>query len=185
MSQAGQYIPGGISPIGIVQTLTGDQGGAVGPTANNINVVTDILLEPVTGTATTSIASGYIVTGNPALSIIFLKQYNFEATSINTSVPIWSYTLPTGSSIKVTAELLGTRSDYSGMVSGSLDVGAFNQSGTASLCGNPQFFSEVSDNSIPQPNFGAIVSGNQLVILVSGETGITYNWVANIRYITG
>lgn len=39
MSQSGIYAAGGTPPVGSILTLTGDTGGAVGPTTGNINIV--------------------------------------------------------------------------------------------------------------------------------------------------
>ena len=59
MSQAGSFGIGGITPSMVVETLTGNSGGAVGPTANNINVV----------------GSGVItVTGNPGTSTLTITS---------------------------------------------------------------------------------------------------------------
>lgn len=58
MSQVTQFIPGG-GPGAIVETLTGNSGGAVGPTGNNINVV----------------GSGAItVVGNPGTSTLTISD---------------------------------------------------------------------------------------------------------------
>lgn len=59
MSQMGTYLPGGGGGSGVVNTLTGNTGGAVGPTANNINVVGD-------GTTIT-------VAGNPGTSTLTIS----------------------------------------------------------------------------------------------------------------
>jgi len=57
MSQAGQFIKGGSSNV--VETLTGNSGGAVGPTANNINVLG---------------AGSITVTGNPGTSTLTITD---------------------------------------------------------------------------------------------------------------
>lgn len=53
MSQSGVY-SSGVKPSVIVETLTGNTGGAVGPTGNNINVVGDGTTVNVTGNPGTS-----------------------------------------------------------------------------------------------------------------------------------
>jgi len=59
MSQAGAANDGGVSPGLIVETLTGNSGGAVGPTANNINDVgtgsITVVGTPGTSTLTTQL----------------------------------------------------------------------------------------------------------------------------------
>jgi hypothetical protein len=65
MSQAGQFMKGG-SPA-VVETLTGNTGGPVGPTGNNINVVGD-------GTTVT-------VAGNPGTSTLTISALGSVATT--------------------------------------------------------------------------------------------------------
>ena len=55
MSQMGFFLPGGSGPGGIVETLTGNSGGAVGPTGNNINILG---------------AGAVAVAGNPGISTL-------------------------------------------------------------------------------------------------------------------
>lgn len=62
MSQSGTYGTGGVIPVTVVETLTGNSGGAVGPNgANNINVVGD------TGV-------GITVTGNPGTNTLTITS---------------------------------------------------------------------------------------------------------------
>lgn len=67
MSQSGTFGGGGNSPLN-VQTLTGNTGGAISPTANNINIVGD-------GTV--------VVDGDPALSELTIKVGNAVTTRYN------------------------------------------------------------------------------------------------------
>jgi hypothetical protein len=95
MSQAGQFIPGG-GPIAVVETLTGNTGGAVGPTANNINVVG---------------SGGVLVTGNPGTSTLTITApiSTLAFTSVTTSPYVVAATDDflgvTTSSIAITVEL--------------------------------------------------------------------------------
>ena len=61
MSQSGTYSAGSTPPVGGVNTLTGNTGGAVGPTAHNINIVgtgvVDVVGTPGTSTLTISLTS--------------------------------------------------------------------------------------------------------------------------------
>lgn len=73
MSQAG-FLDSSGGGGGNIQTLTGNTGGAVPPSANNINVIGD-------GTTIT-------VTGNPGTSTLTISQtsgQNFPVTPVNTS----------------------------------------------------------------------------------------------------
>src|SRR5580698_3075585 len=69
MSQAGRL--NGITPVPVtvVETLTGNTGGAVGPTGNNINVVGD-------GTTVE-------VTGNPGTSTLTISALGGVATTFD------------------------------------------------------------------------------------------------------
>lgn len=65
MSQAGYYLQSGVTPSGFVETLTGDTGGAVGPTSGNINVIA--------GLSTRNSGSTVSIIGNPATSTLTLN----------------------------------------------------------------------------------------------------------------
>lgn len=96
MSQAGAYFDNN-SPGGFVQTLTGNTGGAVGPSAGNINVI----------------GSGSItVTGNPGSHTLTISNTGYtvlEYTNVNTTpyvvVATDEYLSVDSSSLAITVEL--------------------------------------------------------------------------------
>lgn len=112
MSQITSYSIGGIVPGQIVETLTGNSGGAVGPTANNINVVgnnannINIVGNPGTSTLTASVVgttNHSLLLGNASGSI------NSLGAATNGQLPIGSVgadpvlaTLTPGTGISIT-----------------------------------------------------------------------------------
>ncbi len=61
MSSSAQFTVGGGGGMANIQTLTGNTGGAVGPTANNVNIL----------------GAGFItVTGNPGTSTLTISLDN-------------------------------------------------------------------------------------------------------------
>lgn len=95
MSQILFSIPGG-SPGTIVQTLTGNSGGAVGPTGNNINVVGSgnmtVTGNPGTSTLTVTISN------SPSFSGTVTAGTGFTATTGDVTVTSGNLLLPTTSS---------------------------------------------------------------------------------------
>jgi len=69
MSQSGQYLL--TSGASMIQSLTGDTGGAVGPTAGNINIVG---------------ADGLVVSGNPGTSTLTIEGVSY-VTDAGTATP--------------------------------------------------------------------------------------------------
>lgn len=99
MSQAGSAGNGGISPSVIVETLTGNSGGAVGPTANNINVVggtnINIVGNPGTSTLTASVSgttNHAVQIGNAGgtLTSVSVGATGTVLTGVTGADPVWS-----------------------------------------------------------------------------------------------
>jgi len=72
MSQAGIFVPSALPPGGVVETLTGNTGGAVGPNgADNINVIGD--------------GATITVVGNPGSNTLTISAIATDATSFPTN----------------------------------------------------------------------------------------------------
>lgn len=94
MSQAGAVSPGGTIGPTVVETLTGNTGGAVGPTGNNINVVGDgttIAVAGDPGTSTLTISA--IGEANPNALFMTTLTSNIDFTATGTTLV---YTTNTG-----------------------------------------------------------------------------------------
>ncbi len=100
MSQILQRSGGGPVPPTVVETLTGNTGGPVGPTGNNINVVG-------TGLIT--------VTGNPGTSTLTISQTNADEATAETvglvTVNIISLPVGDGEMVTIKAVINGLRDD--------------------------------------------------------------------------
>ena len=91
MSQSGRYISGGPSPGSAIETITGNIGGAVSPTAGNVNIV---------GSGTV------VVVGNPGTSTLTISLsgttvYNY--TNVTTTPYV---VVPTDDFLGVTTSVL-------------------------------------------------------------------------------
>lgn len=161
------------NPASVINTLTGNTGGAVSPTAGNINVVGD--------TTTTT------VTGNPGTHTLTISLVNSSVVTVQTlnAVPTVLFTLAlnAGQAIDVDAFVIAAKADYSAAIGGHVNGAARRAGGGAILVGAPVLdYSEDSATGVPVIDF--VVSGNNVEILVTGEAGTTYNWKAEVHYQT-
>lgn len=126
MSQISVYAFGGPTPPGTVETLTGNSGGPVGPTGNNIDVLggnnitvtgnpgTSTLTVDVTGTTNHSLLAGNASGSITSLGVATNGQLPIGSTGAN---PVLS-TLTAGSNVTITNG------------AGSITINSFGEAGT-------------------------------------------------------
>lgn len=158
-----------------IETITGDVGGPVGPDgAGNINLVGD---------------TNILVDGNPAtntLTISLVDTYNVTVTTNDvTPTILFTHTVDEGEAVIVTADIIAAKADYSAAIGGTIFVVGRRPVGdpNVTLVPVPQVNS-VEDSATGDPEFDGSVAGDQILILVAGEAGITYNWKGVVRVTT-
>lgn len=181
MSQAGIInVAGGGGGGSPVQTLTGNSGGAVPPTANNINVVGDAnaSVSNVTGTSTS--------VGNPGASTITWSSYGYiGAGSTVGAVTADLITLGLGAAAgayHIVAQVVGFESTGpSGTAYWTL--GAVKTTGVAATEIGTQQETYVEDAALAATDLDIVASGNNVIVRVTGVVGLTIDWRATLNYI--
>lgn len=175
MSQITSYIVNGTSGSGPVMTLTGNSGGAVAPNgAANINVVADTQ-------ASTIPPTGFTFIGNQVANTLTFEQFNYSAVTVGaTSSVIFTLPMATNSSVQIRAEVVALRDDKSSGGCGFVVGGATRAAGAPTVL-------EIGFNMLDNEALGSLetrleVSGNDLIVFVSGIAGTTFDWSAYVRY---
>lgn len=160
---------GGIGPT-VVETLTGNTGGPVGPTGNNINVVG-------TGLIT--------VTGNPGTSTLTISQTNADEATAQTvglvTVNIISLPVGDGEMVTIKAVINGLRDDTTDAWGGEVIFTVLRPTGgNVTVVGAPI----ISANTTSTADIsGSVDIGTQdAEINVIGVAGQTWNWAANYEF---
>lgn len=186
MSQSGVYLAGIIPPGGPVETLTGNTGGAVPPTAGNIFVVGE---NKSTLTATGTFSSSVTSDGDPGTSTLIFSDLNtFIATTTTMGASptgIFTVTLVPDSAVTIEALIVGAKSalSFAAGISAKIVVGGRKAgAGTASLFGAP-LVEYITDSGTGTPSVSAAASGSDISVSVIGESGIQYSWTAYVRYV--
>jgi hypothetical protein len=172
MSQIYRVIETG-GAAGPILTLTGNSGGAIAPTAGNINVIFDPT-QP--GAGATSKTAGSTLTINS-----WIKT---SATTNDDSTPVNLYALTLANNTAVTINLLinALSSDFTRSGAGAGRVGAVNNGGAVTIIGTPAL-SLVVDPNGNTAQLGVSISGTTVQIFAIGEAGVTYNWESLVYYV--
>lgn len=175
MSQISVYLNNS-GPGGFVQTLTGNTGGPVSPTAGNINVLSD-----GTTFTTENEPTGYYFIGNVEANTLTFKAVPYTAQTVGaTSASPFNLTLPASSSVFVSAEVIAAKDDFTLSIGGFVSFVAQNDGGGAAFVGSPEV--NTLDNAGGTVEFIPAVAGNDVSINVSGTLGETWNWTLFVRY---
>lgn len=181
MSQAGILnIAGGGGGGTPIQTLTGDSGGAVPPTANNIFVVG--------GTSTSNNINGITVVGNPGTStetFTLTNRYTQTATTVGATtatVTILSALVAGTYTLDMNIAAYATAGGPAG--NGYTIVGAVKSDGvTSSLCGGVGAQQKDSFEDVVGANAVMNVSGNTITVVFTGAAGVTFDWIVTGTYV--
>lgn len=163
MSQAGVFDKTTVAPD--VETLTGNTGGPVPPTAFNINIV---------GSST----SGLTFDGNPATSTITVNSLSpfFEATvttTDDTPTPILS--VPIGESTATVVECRVVGYTAGNALGGLFSFLARRNGGNSVVVGLPDFMKDVP-SALSGAGYSAAGVANDAVISVTGVAATTIYW---------
>ncbi len=171
MSSSAQFTVGGSVVAGIL-TITGNSGGAVGPTGGgNINIVGDgfinIVGSPGTNTLTVSLANG----GNATVT-----------TTDDTPTPLISIAVPEGESVIISVTIVATESTGADSFGGTIVLTVLHYTGgDVSVVGVPTINSNTTSTASIQ---GTVDTGTQeAVITVTGVIAQTWNWSSTYQYI--
>lgn len=179
MSQAGIInVAGGGGGGAPIQTLTGNTGGAVPPTANNIFIVG--------GTSTANNANGITFAGNPGTSTLtgtLTNRISGQVTTAN-ATPTTIITFPLGATPGVytfngdiTAfDITDSAGASYGVISGVRTDGA-----TATEIGT-QFNTNFEEFAMITADIDVTVSANNVIFQVTGVAGKTIDWDAFFNY---
>jgi hypothetical protein len=175
MSQAGIInVAGGGGGGAPVETLTGNSGGAVPPTLNNINIVG---------------SGGVTVTGNPGTSTLTISFSESGLTGTGTTIDNATADLititPTDlKSFSIQGLVTGYDSANNVMIGGEI-IANGRRNGTVTIVGTPDT-SRDADAVLIAPNqglFNIVSSGATFILRVTGVTGHTISWRGAINYI--
>lgn len=165
---------GGGSPV---QTLTGNTGGAVPPTANNINVIG---------------ANGILVTGSPGTSTLTITTVDVLLTGTATTtdgVTFVAFTASANIPLPTSSTCVNIRANLAGMdVASNLAIGgeliglAKNIGGVLTVVGIPDI---TKNNDIALSTWTASlgISGTNVQVTVRGVAGETINWRVIVDYV--
>jgi len=168
------WAPCGVSPLGDVRRLTGDTGGIVPPTSNNINIVG-------------AVGSGITVAGDPATSTLSLVHASTfvegTATTVDgvTFVDLLSIPVPVNKTLVFDGRLVGWTADGGGGGATSLiKMGAFRLAGpNAVQVGNEDVTLDKQGSLGPANSTTSTqvaASAGNIVLAVRGVVGVTVQW---------
>lgn len=155
---------------GDLETLTGDLGGPVGPTASNINIQ---------GAANSEI----VVVGDPFTSTLTIDgpTSSFSVTTTDaTPTTLFTIALLDNTFASFSGSVRVARSDYSSGGFGEY-IGAARKQGAAAavLVGTP-IVSFTEDSTTGDPVIDIVINANTLELVVTGEVATTYNWETTV-----
>jgi hypothetical protein len=171
MSQITSFGNGGGGGGGDLNTLTGNTGGAVSPTGGNINIVG---MSPLTVTGTPGISTLQVIDSSRNNAMVI--------TNDATPTTLFSLTLGTDSVVAMQAMVSAGIDDFSAGAACVISFGARNDGSGAVLIGVP----DVSlAEDFPSPiSIDGIVSGNNMIIEVTGIAAREITWNAIITQVT-
>lgn len=167
-----------------VETLTPDVGGAISPTGGTINVLG------------TGVATGQVVAdnnfetfniGSSTLLISHRYQGSIDTSDgLGQTRTVFSFPMTAGSTISIIAQVCGFQATIPAGVGGSITGSAFRGGGGATLIAAGNKLSGTSSATISAADFDLSVSGNNLIVTVTGQPTYTISWycIATITQIT-
>jgi hypothetical protein len=182
MSQIYKNVTG--SGTAVVQTLTPDVGGAISPTGGNINVLG-------TGTATgQTVPDNNFETFNIGSSTMLIC-HRYQG-SVDTSdgagqtQTVFSFPMTAGSTISIEAQVSGFEATIPGGTGGSITGAGFRGGAGATLIASGNKLLGRSTATLAATDFDLSVSGNNLIVTVTGQPTYTMSWycIATITQIT-
>lgn len=180
MSQAGIInIAGGGGGGAPIQTITGDTGGPVPPTANNINLVG--------GTSNANNSNGVLIAGNAGTSTETVTLTNRQNGSVTTTdaTPTTLISFPASGAAAVynlQYKLAAFNATDVAGASYHVDAGARTDGATVTIFPDSDFVDN-EEASMVATDLNVINSGNNIILQVTGIAGKTIRWNAQLNYI--
>lgn len=181
MSQAGIInVSGGGGGGAPIQTLTGNSGGAVSPTANNINVVG--------GSSTVNDPNGITVIGTPGTSTETFTLTNRARVTATTSdgggqtQTVNIFTPPVSTGIEFSVNFIGYDSANNEVAGGSLEgIAKRSSGGTTSITGTNDTLDE-ADAGLITADWDIVTNGTLIQAQFIGVAGRSIAWSAVFIY---
>lgn len=182
MSQAGIInVAGGGGGGAPIQTLTGNSGGAVPPTANNIFTLG--------GSSTANNAAGITVIGNPGGSTLTTTLTNRIQGTVTTSDGAGQTqtiaTFPLGAvagAYNVEAKFIGFNASTPAST-GYTVIGTVRTTGAAGFLDGVPDETPVESIALITSDVNFVISGNNLILQVIGVAGLSIDWNVLATYV--
>lgn len=141
-------------------------------------------VDPVVATLTAG--TGVTITNGAGSITISTVADGFIIATVQTvgavTGDLFTLTLAASTSANIFANVVGTISDYSAAIGGTVNGGARRAvAGGAVLMGSP--IASFSEDSAGAPDLDIVVSGNNMIVRVTGVAAQTWNWRGLIQYV--
>lgn len=162
---------GGIGPGGDIMTITGNTGGAVPPTGNNVNLLGGL-------------PAGLTVAGDIGSSTLTInKRQLTAATADATPTAIFTHAMTNLSAVTFNYTVSAARDDYTASFWATGTVG-FRRAGGGALKVEIQGqFSGDDDLVGNNPSVLFDPSGNNAILYVIGVAATNWIWTAEVSYV--
>ena len=169
MSQSGSFGSGG-GTGGAVITLTGNTGGPITAFAGNINIIGQ---DPLT-------VSGDL--GTHTLTIIDTSAVEASvATTDATPTTLYSFPVAINQAVTLNATIVAAEVNYANALNATIVCGAYRAVG-APIATAPKI--SINSDFAGVVALNGVISGNDLLIQVTGVAATTINWAAVIKIVT-
>lgn len=166
---------GGMVPVTVVETLTGDVGGAVAAAANNINVLSN--------NQQTEFGIGQFNGTIAANTLSFEPLVRDVITNDGVFTTIASRLLSADSAIVLRGHIIGARDDFTAYAAGFITGGARKEGvNPATAVGAGGLLESDYVGIDPTPAARIITAGDTIQIQVRGIPAETWTWKVQILY---
>lgn len=149
----GQLVIGSTGVDPVVATLTAGAGVTITNGAGSITIAT--------------VADGFIIVTGQTVGAV--------------TGDIFTLTLAANNAANIFANVVGTVSDYSASLVGTANGGGRRAGAGSILIGSPTI--NYTEDSAGAPDLDIVVSGNDLIVRVTGVAAQTWNWRGLIQYV--
>lgn len=132
----------------------------------------------------TSTGGSIVITPGPnTLNIDVEDQTEYTVTTTDaTPTTLVSIAVPTNQAVTLNGDIVGATSTYSAAIGGDFLATARRAGGGLTMVGAPVI--NLNEDSAGSPDFNVVVSGNNLIVQVTGESATTYNWKSTVHVVT-
>jgi len=160
------------SGLDTVETLTGNYGGPISPDgAHNINIL------GVGGISVTGSGHSLYITSASGGNV-------FTATTVDaTPTTLFLFAVPASAAIVIYTTIVGARADYGAAIAGTINGGARRgAAGSTAFIGVPTVNFDQDSGGGSTLSFTMLISGNDIIVQVTGVAATTYNWKGYVEY---